>query len=88
MATTPGSWSHFTTTVNSGTSTSLTLALSDLQTVRVYNDGALDDTSFTGTAPSALPELATWAMMLFGFGATGVEMRRRQKVDRAASYAA
>ena len=37
--------------------------------------------SFGGNAtfiPSAVPEPATWAMMLFGFGATGVALRRRR----------
>ncbi|MBA2466428.1 MAG: PEPxxWA-CTERM sorting domain-containing protein, partial [Sphingomonas sp.] len=30
--------------------------------------------------PGAVPEPATWAMMLIGFGATGAAMRRRRKV--------
>ena len=35
----------------------------------------LDET----TSVAAVPEPATWAMMLFGFGAIGVSMRRRRK---------
>lgn len=38
--------------------------------------------SYGGNAtfiPSAVPEPATWAMMLFGFGAVGFGMRRRKK---------
>jgi hypothetical protein len=30
-------------------------------------------------APPAVPEPATWAMMLMGFGATGVAMRRSRR---------
>jgi hypothetical protein len=29
-------------------------------------------------APAAVPEPATWAMMLFGFGAVGFQMRRKR----------
>jgi PEP-CTERM motif len=32
-----------------------------------------------GASPSGVPEPSTWAMMLFGFGAIGVAMRRRPK---------
>ena len=42
-------------------------------------------TSFAqlGTGAPAVPEPATWAMMLIGFGAMGVSLRRRRPVDRA-----
>ena len=33
---------------------------------------------------TAVPEPATWAMMLMGFGATGFAMRRRRRQDRKA----
>nr|WP_223276762.1 PEPxxWA-CTERM sorting domain-containing protein [Sphingomonas daechungensis] len=29
---------------------------------------------------AAVPEPATWAMMLFGFGAVGLSMRRRKAI--------
>ena len=32
----------------------------------------------TGALPAAVPEPGTWAMMLLGFGAVGVAMRRRK----------
>jgi hypothetical protein len=35
---------------------------------------------------SAAPEPATWAMMIFGFGAAGVAMRRRRKPATRVSY--
>lgn len=34
---------------------------------------------FGGSPPPAVPEPATWAMMLMGFGATGVAMRRSRR---------
>jgi hypothetical protein len=37
---------------------------------------------------SADPEPGTWAMMILGFGAAGVALRRRQKVTTRVSYAA
>jgi len=32
--------------------------------------------------PAAIPEPATWAMMLFGFGAVGVSLRKRPLTAR------
>lgn len=40
----------------------------------------------TGNA-GAVPEPASWAMMILGFGAVGGVMRRRGKVDTRVSYA-
>ncbi|WP_242150204.1 PEPxxWA-CTERM sorting domain-containing protein [Sphingomonas sp. BAUL-RG-20F-R05-02] len=39
------------------------------------------------TAISAVPELATWGMMILGMGAVGGAMRRRQKVRTTVSFA-
>lgn len=54
--------------------------------------GKASSTTFTYSANastvSAVPETATWAMMLAGFGAVGFAMRRRQKVATRVSYAA
>jgi hypothetical protein len=35
---------------------------------------------------SSAPEPATWAMMIVGFGAAGVALRRRQKFTTRVSY--
>jgi hypothetical protein len=35
--------------------------------------------------PTAVPEPGTWAMMLMGFGAMGVSMRRRKATLRQAA---
>jgi hypothetical protein len=45
------------------------------------NDPLIDGVAFELTAPGgvgAVPEPATWAMMLVGFGAVGGAMRRRR----------
>ena len=49
----------------------------------------LDNVQVSGVAStvSAVPEPATWAMMILGMGAIGFAMRRRQKVTTRVSYA-
>jgi len=42
--------------------------------------GAGQNVLLGGISLTALPEPATWAMMLLGFGAIGVALRRRKKV--------
>ena len=41
----------------------------------------------TSSAVAAVPEPASWAMLILGMGAVGFAMRRRQKVTAAVSYA-
>jgi hypothetical protein len=53
-----------------------TLALTDFA-VR-YQGIPVGAGSGTGTVTAAVPEPGTWAMMLLGFGAIGVAMRRRR----------
>jgi hypothetical protein len=43
--------------------------------------GILTFRAVVGDAPGAVPEPATWAMMLAGFGVVGGAMRRRQRVS-------
>ena len=38
-------------------------------------------------AAGAVPEPASWALMIFGFGVTGLALRRRAKVRTTVSYA-
>jgi hypothetical protein len=45
-------------------------------------DAILDNVVLT-TAPAGVPEPATWAMMLLGFGAIGLAMRRRRRLALA-----
>ena len=61
-----GQWTLFTFMFNSGSSSSVTLALSDLTQTHSFNDFALDDVSLQGPLPGTLggvPEPSTWAIM-------------------------
>jgi hypothetical protein len=51
-------------------------------------DGAGAVTSAVGRPTDALPEPSTWAMMLFGFGAIGVAMRRSRRKTQLMSQLA
>jgi len=54
----------------------------------VANQIVFDDITFGSDIPggnNGVPEPATWAMMLMGFGATGVAMRRRRRRDTMAT---
>ena len=51
-------------------------------TVRYQSTGLTGSGSAIGT-PTAVPEAATWAMMLFGFGAVGYSLRRRRRTNIA-----
>lgn len=55
----------------------------------VANQIAFDDVTFGSSTPGvpALPEPATWAMMLVGFGGMGVALRRRRKTATIAQLA-
>lgn len=46
-----------------------------------------DSTLFSGTISGAVPEPATWALMILGFGAVGGAMRRRQSVAAKLRFA-
>ncbi len=72
-------WSQFTASWSSGAATSVTLALFDTTMIYEYNDLAVDDISFQGPSPAAVPEPATWAMTIGGFGLIGSAMRRRRQ---------
>jgi hypothetical protein len=52
-------------------------SLSGISNIRFQYGTAITDTSIPGTP--AVPEPATWAMMLMGFAGIGVAMRRRRR---------
>jgi hypothetical protein len=55
---------------------------------QAYNpDGDYDDFIVKAVVTSAVPEPATWAMMLLGFGAIGFSMRRRKMLPKLAKLA-
>ena len=72
--TTAGNWTQVTGAWNSGASTTANLSFVDLNTAYSGNDFVVDDINFA----AAVPEPATWAMMLAGFGGLGAAMRSRR----------
>ena len=88
---TTGQWVNFSYTWNSGAATSVSVDLVNDNLAASGNDFALDDLSLTGAAPPpllappsfateivAVPEPASWALMILGFGAIGAVLRRRR----------
>lgn len=59
----------------------------DLNTGGATLIGALGAEGITGITVASVPEPATWAMMLIGFGAIGVAFRRRRRGDAAVAMA-
>lgn len=68
-----GVWNSASFTFNSGTATSVVLSFVDLNLAGGGNDFGIDDITLTG----AVPEPATWGLMLVGFGLVGFAARRR-----------
>lgn len=60
------------------TNASTTLRFRDSSTSGSFANVALDAVSVIGAGP-AVPEPASWAMMIAGFGMTGAAMRRRSR---------
>ncbi|WP_293906757.1 PEPxxWA-CTERM sorting domain-containing protein [Phenylobacterium sp.] len=52
-------------------------------TVADNTDAILDNVSVTGPAVAGVPEPASWAMMILGFGSAGVVLRRRRTLVTA-----
>jgi hypothetical protein len=75
---TTGQWVNFSYAWNSGNATTATVDLVNANLAYSGNDFALDDVSFSGAAPgvTAVPEPATWALMILGFGGIGAMLRR------------
>ena len=79
-----GVWNGLSTTFNSGSATSATLYLRNAQTAFAGNDFALDDiylgtTSIVNPPVGSVPEPATWALLILGFGVIGGSLRNRQE---------
>jgi len=80
-----GASGNGTFTLDFGASAPATITLSDFF-VR-YQSLQVGTGSGTGSQTPPVPEPATWAMMLIGFGATGVAMRRRRRKLAFAQFA-
>lgn len=52
----------------------------------IYDDVLSDNRGGVSVAVASVPEPASWALMLAGFGAVGFAMRRRAKVRTAVSF--
>lgn len=63
----------------------LNLKYGDIVTFGVNNNGdtSYDGTGISGTITGAVPEPATWAMLLLGFGMVGAGLRYRSKSTKA-----
>lgn len=68
-------WQEFNFAGNTGAGGLQSISLSNLNTAASGNDFALDDMHLGGTA---VPEPASWALMITGFGLAGATMRRRR----------
>jgi len=71
------------TFIATGTTTKLAFGAGAGITGGAYGP-SLDNVSVVGTAVAAVPEPASWAMMIAGFGLVGGTMRRRHSVLAAA----
>ena len=77
-----GQWQQFTYSGVTGDAGLQSIYLTNLNLEPSGNDFALDDMSLTGTA---VPEPATWTMMLLGFGGLGALLRANRRRAAAAT---
>lgn len=73
-----GVWIGSGGTFSAGAGTSATVRIINTNTVAGGNDFGIDDISV-----SAVPEPATWGLMLIGFGMAGTALRRRTRAVAA-----
>jgi hypothetical protein len=66
--------------------TGVSLASSSDPGFYVVNHDNAAGFAYADGVTSAVPEPATWGMMIFGMGAIGIAMRRRQKVSTRVSF--
>ena len=82
------SFSGFTTAVFNATGETGTLTFRGSPTTTGDNNSIIDNLRLTAVdAPGAVPEPATWALMLSGIGAVGGAMRRRRQAGTAQAFA-
>lgn len=55
------------------------ISASNLDTIGLTLNASSTATLFAGTVTTAVPETATWAMMIGGFGIVGAALRRRRQ---------
>lgn len=64
------------------------VSIRNLGTSNVYGNYGFDNVSvFTGAVTPGVPEPATWAMMMLGFGGVGYAMRRKPKASTRIRFA-
>ena len=73
-----GVWQHFSYTGVTDVGGLQNIALTNLNTEPSGNDFALDDMHLAGVA-GGVPEPATWALMLMGFGGLGAMLRANRR---------
>ncbi|MGZ6017308.1 MAG: PEPxxWA-CTERM sorting domain-containing protein [Phenylobacterium sp.] len=76
-------WIHETSPFKSDDTGKLTLTLIDITDNHLFNDLAIDDISIQGQAVAGVPEPASWALMIAGFGLAGAAIRRRRGLSLA-----
>ena len=88
-ATAPARGAYDFTTSFTASSLHISYALANIVEGNYFeiNQGSSVFSYTTGAVSAAVPEPATWGMMLLGFGAMGYAMRRRTKVRTNISFA-
>lgn len=76
-------WMHYSASATAGSTTLGTFEFAYNSFGKPAKDFVVDRVYFTPTA--AVPEPATWAMMLMGFGGLGAVLRRRRTVSALAA---
>lgn len=73
-----GSWQLLSNIWNSGSNTSVTLRLVNASLQPAGNDFAIDTINFNTQSVTAVPEPATWALLIGGFGVVAAVARKRK----------